>query len=217
MRGIYRRGARGSTFAGGIDIRRGARYAKLSQELKMSTSRMPAFRQAGGRIQGILREEPVAAAASIVALGAMATLLGAWFFEYALGYAPCPLCLQQRIPYYIVIPLAVIVAAGVRARWPRRWLAAGLAVIALAMLVSAGLGAYHSGVEWKWWAGPAACGTLGELGSGNLLERVQTTRIVRCDEAAWRFLGLSLAGWNVLISLALAAIAAIGARSAARA
>jgi len=184
----------------------------------MSTSRVPAFRQAGGRIQSILREEPVAATAAVVALGAMATLLGAWFFEYALGYAPCPLCLQQRIPYYLVIPLAVIVAAGVCARWPRRWLAAGLAVIALAMLVSAGLGAYHSGVEWKWWAGPAACGaTLGELGSGNLLERVQTTRIVRCDEAAWRFLGLSLAGWNVLISLALAGIAAVGAQKAARA
>ncbi len=189
-----------------------ARYAKLSQELKMSTSKVPAFRQAGGRIQSILREEPVAAAASIVALGAMAAILGAWFFEYALGYAPCPLCLQQRIPYYIVIPLAVIVAAGALARWPRQWLAAGLAVIALAMLVSAGLGAYHSGVEWKWWAGPAACGTLGELGSGNLLERVQTARIVRCDEAAWRFLGLSLAGWNVLISLALAAVASIGAQ-----
>ncbi len=166
-------------------------------------------------VQGILRDEPVATAAGIVALGAMATLLGAWFFEYALGYAPCPLCLQQRIPYYIVSPLAVIVAAGALAGWPRRWLAAGLAVIALAMLVSAGLGAYHSGVEWKWWAGPAACGTLGELGSGNLLERVQTTRIIRCDEAAWRFLGLSLAGWNVLISLALAAAAGWAAQIAA--
>ncbi len=200
----------------GIDISRGARYAKRSQELKMSTSRGPAFRQSRGRMQSILRDEPVAAAASIVALGAMATILGAWFFEYALGYAPCPLCLQQRIPYYIVIPLAVIVAAGALAGWPRRWLAAGLAVIALAMLGSAGLGAYHSGVEWKWWAGPAACGTLGELGSGNLLERVQTTRIMRCDEAAWRFLGLSLAGWNVLISLALAGVAVAGARKAAR-
>jgi disulfide bond formation protein DsbB len=214
MRAIYRRGARGSTVAGGIDIGRDARYAKFSQELKMSTSKVPALRQAGGRIQSILRDEPVAAAASIVGLGAMATILGAWFFEYVLGYAPCPLCLQQRIPYYIVIPLAVIVAAGALARWPRQWLAAGLAVIALAMLVSAGLGAYHSGVEWKWWAGPASCGTLGELGSGNLLERVQSARIVRCDEAAWRFLGLSLAGWNVLISLALAGIAAIGARCA---
>src|SRR5690242_10152990 len=135
------------------------------------------------RLQTVFRDEPIAAAALIVALGAMATILGAWFFEYALGYAPCPLCLQQRIPYYVTIPLAVIVAAGSLSRWPRRWLALGLLIIALTMLVGAGLGIYHSGVEWKWWVGPTTCGAVGELGSGNLLERVQTTRFIRCDEA----------------------------------
>jgi disulfide bond formation protein DsbB len=183
----------------------------------MRASIVPIFRQTGDRVQTILRDEPVAAAAIIVALGAMATILGAWFFEYGLGYVPCELCLQQRIPYYITIPLAAIVAAGALARWPRPWLAAGLAVIALVMLVGAGLGVYHAGVEWKWWAGPTACGgALGDLGSaGDLLSRVQTTRVVRCDEAAWRFLGISLAGWNVLIALALAAIAAAGSRKAA--
>ena len=181
----------------------------------MSEFKEATFRQAGDRVQ---RVGPIAAAAIAVELGAVATILGAWFFEYALGYAPCPLCLQQRVPYYIVIPLAVIVTAGALAGWPRRWLAAGLAAIALVMLVSAGLGAYHAGVEWKWWAGPTACGgALGELGWGNLLERAQAARIVRCDEAAWRFLGLSLAGYNVLISLALAGIAAMGAQKAARA
>jgi disulfide bond formation protein DsbB len=73
-------------------------------------------------------------------------------------------------------------------------------------------------VEWKLWAGPLECsGALNDLGTaGNLLERVQTTRIVRCDEAAWRFLGLSLAGYNVLISLALAVIAGAGAWASAR-
>jgi disulfide bond formation protein DsbB len=164
----------------------------------------------------ILHAEPVAAAAGIIALGATATILGAWFFEYALGYLPCELCLQQRIPYYVSIPLAVIVAAGALAGWSRRLLVAGLIVIALAMLFNAGLGVYHAGVEWKWWAGPTACGgTLGNLGSaGDLLSRVETTRVIRCDEAAWRFLGLSLAGYNVLISLALVAIAAMGARKA---
>src|SRR5258705_12907901 len=170
----------------------------------MPADRMPSF----------LRDEPVAAAAIVVALGAMATLLGAWFFQYALGYDPCPLCLQQRIPYYITIPLAVIVAYGALKGAPHRWLALGLALIALTMLVGAGLGLYHAGVEWKWWAGPTTCGTVSELGSGNLLERVQTTRVVRCDEAAWRFLGISLAGYNVLIALALAGIAALGARQA---
>jgi disulfide bond formation protein DsbB len=169
-------------------------------------------------VQGTLREQPLAAAAIIVALGAMATILGAWFFQYVLGYLPCELCLQQRIPYYVTIPLAVIVAAGALNGWPRQWLALGLAAIALVMLVGAGLGIYHSGAEWKWWAGPTACGgTLGDLGSaGDLLSRVQTTRVIRCDEAAWRFLGLSLAGYNVLIALALAAVAAVGVRKALR-
>jgi disulfide bond formation protein DsbB len=183
----------------------------------MSASTVPIFRQAGDRLQKILRDEPIAAAAILVALGAMATILGAWFFEYVLGYAPCPLCLDQRIPYYVTIPLAVTVAAGALAGWPRQLLVGGLVVIAIAMLVSAGLGIYHSGVEWKWWEGPASCGgELGQLSSGNLLESVQTARIVRCDEAAWRFLGLSLAGWNVLISLVLVGVAVAGVRKAVR-
>jgi disulfide bond formation protein DsbB len=164
------------------------------------------------KIQDLVRNEPVAAAALAVALGGMATILGAWFFQYVLKYQPCPLCLEQRIPYYIVIPLAVVVAALARSQ-PKA-ARAGLLAVALIMLWSAGLGAYHAGIEWKLWAGPLECsGTALDLGAaGDLLKRLQTERIVRCDEAAWRFLGISLAGYNVLISLALAAIAAIGAR-----
>jgi disulfide bond formation protein DsbB len=165
------------------------------------------------KIQKSACEEPIATAAVAVALGGMATILGAWFFQYVLMYQPCPLCLEQRIPYYIAIPLAVIIAAAALARQPRKFLAAGLGLIALIMLWGAGLGIYHSGIEWKFWAGPVECsGPLNNLGSaGDLLARVQTIHVVRCDEAAWRFLGLSLAGYNVLISLALAAIAAAGA------
>jgi disulfide bond formation protein DsbB len=67
-------------------------------------------------------------------------------------------------------------------------------------------------VEWGWWQGPQECsGALDDLGSGGLLNKLQSITVVRCDEAAWRFLGLSLAGYNALISLALAAIAAWGA------
>jgi disulfide bond formation protein DsbB len=159
---------------------------------------------------------PALTAASAVALIAAATLAGAWFFQLVLEILPCPLCLEQRYAYYLAIPLAVIVAAGALAGWPRKLLVAGLVVIAIAFVINAGLGVYHSGVEWKWWAGPTACGgTLGDLGSaGDLLSRVETTRVIRCDEAAWRFLGLSLAGYNVLISLGLAAIAALGVRKA---
>jgi disulfide bond formation protein DsbB len=80
------------------------------------------------------------------------------------------------------------------------------------MLVSAALGAYHTGVEWRWWPGPTECsGPMTDFTtSGPLLSQLQSIHVVRCDEAAWRFLGLSLAGYNVLISLALAAIAALG-------
>jgi disulfide bond formation protein DsbB len=91
---------------------------------------------------------------------------------------------------------------------------AGLIIIVLAMLFGAVLGVYHAGIEWKWWEGPQDCsGTAVELGSASdLLERMEETRVVRCDEAPWRFLGLSLAGYNVIISLGLAAVAVWGLR-----
>jgi len=78
--------------------------------------------------------------------------------------------------------------------------------VAAGFLANAGLGIYHAGVEWKFWAGPDTCGAAQGLSttSGGLLESLEKIRVVRCDEAAWRFLGLSFAGWNVLISLALA-------------
>ena len=88
--------------------------------------------------------------------------------------------------------------------------AVGAATILGALIFQYGLGVYHAGVEWKWWTGPQECsGALEDLGSaGGLLNKLQSITVVRCDEAAWRFLGLSLAGYNVLISLALAAVAA---------
>jgi disulfide bond formation protein DsbB len=80
------------------------------------------------------------------------------------------------------------------------------------MLCSAALGAYHAGVEWHFWAGPTDCsGPMTDFtAQGPLLDQLRSIRVVRCDEAAWRFLGISLAGYNVLISLALAAVAASG-------
>jgi disulfide bond formation protein DsbB len=133
-----------------------------------------------------------------------------------LGYPPCPLCLLQRIPFYVSLPLAVAVGLAAWGGLPRGLLAAGLAAIGIAMVISVGLGVHHSGVEWKWWAGPADCsGPLTNFGSaGNLLQTIETTRVVRCDVAAWRLFGLSLAGYNVLISAALAAIALRGMAAA---
>jgi disulfide bond formation protein DsbB len=161
----------------------------------------------------MIRSRPVASAAIAIAVVGAVTILGAWFFQYGLGLKPCPLCLEQRYAYYFAIPLAVMVVLGDHAGASRKVLLAALIAIALGMLWNAGLGVYHSGVEWGWWQGPQECsGALDDLGSaGGLLNKLQSITVVRCDEAAWRFLGLSLAGYNALISLALAAIAAWGA------
>ena len=158
----------------------------------------------------MIRERPVASAAVVIAAVGAATILGAWIFQYGLGLKPCPLCLEQRYAYYFTIPLAVMVLLGDQVGASRKVLLAALVAIAFGMAWNAGLGVYHAGVEWKWWAGPQECsGALEDLGSaGGLLNKLQSITVVRCDDAAWRFLGLSLAGYNALISLTLAAVAA---------
>ena len=160
----------------------------------------------------LLRAEPIALAATVVAGVGALTILGALFFEYRLGMRPCPLCLDQRVPYYLSIPLAVMVLMGVSVGSSRKVLMTALIAIAAMMIWNAGLGAYHSGIEWKWWEGPKECaGSATSFGpAGGLLKQMQETTLVRCDEAPWRFLGLSLAGYNVLISLGLAGVALWG-------
>jgi disulfide bond formation protein DsbB len=159
----------------------------------------------------IRREPEIAAAVAVFVLSA-ATILGAWYFQYVLGYAPCPLCLEQRLPYHIVIPLSLLMAIAAFVRAPRALIAVGFIAIIVAMLSGAVLGGYHAGVEWHWWPGPTDCsGPLTDLSAkGSLISQLQSIRVVRCDEAAWRFLGISLAGYNVLISLVVAAVAAFG-------
>ena len=163
------------------------------------------------------RANPAAAAALIVALVGAATIAGAWFFELVLRLKPCPLCLEQRVPYYIGIPLALIVALAAWRNAPRALVIGGLIALAALMLWGAYLGVFHAGIEWGWWAGPQECSGPAALGPpGDFMKRLQNVNVVRCDEAAWRFLGLSLAGYNALISLALAAIALLGAKAAAK-
>jgi disulfide bond formation protein DsbB len=161
---------------------------------------------------------PALVAALAVGLIALATLAGAWFFQLVLDIRPCPLCLEQRYAYYLAIPLAVLVAIAAARDAPRGLVVTGLVVLALAALANAVLGGYHAGVEWTFWQGPTDCsGPVVDLGkAGSLLERLDTVKVIRCDEVQWRFLGLSLAGYNVLISLAMAAIALWGAGKTAR-
>lgn len=138
--------------------------------------------------------------ALFVAAGVIVAALG---FQYIGGYAPCPLCLMQRYAYYASIPLLFVAMAFAQ---ERPGLATALfIVVALAFLGNAGLGGYHAGVEWKFWPGPDTCGTVQAIptSAADLLNEATSQKIIRCDEAAWRFAGLSFAGWNVLVSLLL--------------
>ena len=140
----------------------------------------------------------------LILIIALATILGAWVFEY-FGYAPCELCLKQRWAYYAAIPLAAALLV-VPSTQTRRY---GLFLLCLLWVGSMIFGIYHSGVEWKWWPGPDTCTGTGGLSTG--LPDL-TKPVVMCDEPAIRILGLSLAGWNAVISLFLAIVAWLGAK-----
>jgi disulfide bond formation protein DsbB len=165
-----------------------------------------------------IAENPALMAALAITLVAAATLAGAWFFQLVLDIRPCPLCLEQRYAYYLALPLGALIACLAARHAPRQWLMAGFVILLAAALGNAYLGGYHAGVEWKFWQGPTDCsGPILDLGNaGNLLQRLDTVKVVRCDEVQWRFLGLSLAGYNVLISLLMAAIALWGFVAAAK-
>jgi disulfide bond formation protein DsbB len=154
------------------------------------------------------RRVPLAAPGLAISLAAAATLAGAWFFELVLRLEPCPLCLDQRIPYYVAVPLGLGVAWLAREPSRAAYARIGFALLGLVMLVGAGYGVYHAGIEWGFWQGPAACAGGSRIGSGDILSQLRATqRVVPCNEAAWRFLGISLAGYNVLVASALAALA----------
>jgi disulfide bond formation protein DsbB len=163
--------------------------------------------------------DPVVLASLAILVIATATIAGAWFFQLVLDIKPCPLCLEQRYAYYAIIPLSALIALMAWRGGPRGVLLVGLALLLLAGLGNAAFGAYHAGVEWGFWKGPTDCtGPLVDFGkAGNLLDQLDKVKVIRCDEVQWRFLGLSLAGYNALISLLMAAIAGLGiARSLAR-
>jgi disulfide bond formation protein DsbB len=174
---------------------------------------------AAARPSSIGQANPALAAALAITAIAALTLAGAWFFQLVLDIRPCPLCLEQRYAYYIAVPLGGLLALAAAKQAPRAWLMAGLALLALAALANAALGGYHAGVEWGFWPGPTECtGPVLDLGkAGSLFDNLDKVKVIRCDEVQWRFLGLSLAGYNALISLALAALAIRGIAKSSRA
>ena len=152
----------------------------------------------------------LAAVASAVMLGA------AHAFESFGHLPPCELCLHQREVYWVA--LAVGLAGFGLGRALKNPLLVNLASLLLGVifLFGAVLAAYHAGVEWKWWPGPQSCTGGGAVSADALAGLLKGDRIARpsCDQAAWRMLGVSMAGWNALVSLALAGISfkAMGAR-----
>ena len=154
----------------------------------------------------------------LLAIGMAVVVGSALGFQYIGGYIPCELCLLQRQPYYYGIPVAILGAIAAAAGAPS-WIArALLAIGGIMMLVGGGIGVYHAGVEWHFWAGPTACSTTASSmtqDAGNLLTELNTIKGPSCDSAALRILGVSMAGMNVITSAILAAIAFVGVRKAA--
>lgn len=140
----------------------------------------------------------------LIICGAMsAVLLGAAFlFEYVGGMPPCSLCIWQRWAHVAVIGAAFSGMIMLPAR-------IGLLMVAAAALTSFGVAGYHAGVEWALWDGPAGCtANLGSAASSaDLVDQLLATPVVRCDDVPWSLFGLSMAGWNSLLSLDITAVA----------
>ncbi|ABV93220.1 disulphide bond formation protein DsbB [Dinoroseobacter shibae DFL 12 = DSM 16493] len=147
--------------------------------------------------------------AVLAAGGSLALLLAAWGFQYLGGLAPCAMCVWQRWPHALAVA-----AGGLALVTPlAAWLGLGGA------LATAGIGGYHTGVERGWWEGPSTCssGEIGGLSPDELLAQIMEAPLVRCDEVAWQMLGLSMASWNVVLSLGLAGLWALALLRARRA
>ena len=153
--------------------------------------------------------------AMLVLAAAAATILAALAFEHIGGYDPCPLCLQQRYAYYVGIP-ATIAALALLLQVQPKAAAVVLLAVGVGFLVNAGLGVYQAGAEWKLWDPPSTCGTAAGLPAFDARSLSIDRTPALCGVASWRFLGLSFAGWNAVISAALAGGALTAALKAIR-
>ncbi|EWY39618.1 disulfide bond formation protein [Skermanella stibiiresistens SB22] len=151
--------------------------------------------------------------ALLLLLASAGSLLAAFFFQYVIGLQPCVLCIWQRWPYAAVIVMAgliLLIKPGPRAR------AALLALCGVAFLIGGGIAVFHVGVEQHWWTGTPGCGVPASATSVDALRaQIMAAPVVRCDQVAWSLFGVSMAGYNILISLALAVMALAAAARAA--
>jgi disulfide bond formation protein DsbB len=152
---------------------------------------------------------------ALLLTGGMAVvILSALGFEHIGHYVPCALCLLQRWPYYIGIPIGLLAVLCSAMNAPPAVTRVLLLLAGLLMLIGAGMGVYHAGVEWKFWEGPATCATSADAisrNAGDLFNDINTQHGPSCTDASLRVLGLSFAGWNVITSVVLAGIAVFGA------
>lgn len=149
---------------------------------------------------GLSAERKGASAAFVLGLAA---ILGALAFQFIGGLYPCELCLTQRWPYYIGLPILAL-AILVWNRLPAPVRITATALVAGLFAWGAGVGAYHAGVEWGFWPGPQSCTGVGDATvSLDMLADMSDVRIVPCDAVQWELLGVSLAGFNALISAAI--------------
>lgn len=161
------------------------------------------------------------AALAVLALLSAGTLLAALVSQYGFGLAPCTLCHWQRWAHIAAIVLAAIgfalpAGGGDPAARPRSLQGRGIALLltALALLVGAGIAGFHVGVEQHWWEGTSTCGSAATPDSIEALKaQLMAQPVVRCDQVAFDLLGISMAGWNGIWSVVLAAAALLAARN----
>jgi disulfide bond formation protein DsbB len=154
---------------------------------------------------------PGRAAALTAGLVALVVIGTALVLEHGFGYAPCPLCLEQRWPYYIGVPAALALAFIPLPRWA---LIGGLLGLAALFAFGLYLGIYQAGAEWRFWLGPSDCSAgnaSSPVGPGGLLDAIATSTVVSCTDPSLRILGLSLAGWNAIVMAALIVVVLAGA------
>ena len=133
----------------------------------------------------------------IAAGGSLALMLGALAFQHIGGLAPCKLCITQRYPHVIAIVIGVIALAIPRVPV--------ILLGAVAAAITAGYGFYHAGVERGIFEGPTSCtsNSISDLSADELLDQIMSAPLIRCDDIPWEMLGLSMAGWNAVISTGL--------------
>jgi disulfide bond formation protein DsbB len=145
----------------------------------------------------------------------LVTIAAALMSQFVGGLVPCELCLEQRMPYYYGLPLLAVVLV----LWNRLPLAVwyiAMAIVTALFVWGAYLGGYHAGVEWGWWPGPTACTGVGEAISFDALANLNDAQVIGCDVVQFRFLGISLAGYNALISVMIVALLAVSIAAQAR-